>query len=189
MLYRTVRFANLVLAGMLAGNEFGTWAAVHPSLEKLNPPERIRAEQEVTRRFAAIMPAWMGSAVASCVLALVSSRGKAGFRGTLLGTACFLGMLASTRIGNVPINDRVLEMDPERDQDEFVRLRERWDRLHALRVALTVAGVGFLTSGALADDGVPQAGALRRGPRGYRLRALRHRPRPSGLRDPGCGRA
>ncbi len=152
MLYKTVRFANLVLAGMLAGNEFGTWAAVHPSLEKLSPPERIRAEQEVTRRFAAIMPVWMVSTVASCVLALVFSRGSAGSRGTLLGTMCFLGMLASTRIGNVPINGRVLEMDPEKDQEEFAELRKRWDRLHALRVALNVAGLGFLAAGALAED-------------------------------------
>ena len=62
------------------------------------------------------------------------------------------GMLASTRIGNVPINARVLEMDPERDQEEFAALRERWDRLHALRVALNVAGLGFLVAGALAED-------------------------------------
>jgi uncharacterized membrane protein len=152
MLYKTVRFANLVLAGMLAGNEFGTWAAVHPALERLSPPERIRAEQEVTRRYAAIMPAWMGSAVASCVLALLFSRGSAGFRGTLLGTVCFVGMLVSTRIGNVPINDRVLEMAPERDREKFAELRERWDRLHALRVALNVAGLGFLVAGTLAGD-------------------------------------
>jgi len=32
---KTVRFAKFVLAGMLAGNEFGTWAGVHPSLERL----------------------------------------------------------------------------------------------------------------------------------------------------------
>ena len=149
---RGVRFANLVLAGMLAGNEFGTWAGVHPSLGKLGPEERIRAEQEITRRFAAIMPAWMGSTVVSCILALVLSRGSAGFRSTLFGTVCFVGMLASTRIGNVPINNRVLEMDPERDQEEFTRLRERWDRLHTLRVALNVVGLAFLVAGALADD-------------------------------------
>jgi uncharacterized membrane protein len=142
---------NLVLAGMLAGNEFGTWAAVHPSLGKLDPAERIRAEQEVTRRYGAIMPAWMGSTVVSCLLALVLSRGSSGFRSTLFGTACFVGMLLSTRIGNVPINNRVLEIDPEKDQEEFARLRERWDRLHTLRVALNVAGLGFLISGALAE--------------------------------------
>jgi hypothetical protein len=137
---------------MLAGNEFGTWAAVHPSLGKLDPAERIRAEQEVTRRYGAIMPAWMGSTVVSCLLALVLSRGSSGFRSTLFGTACFVGMLLSTRIGNVPINNRVLEIDPEKDQEEFARLRERWDRLHTLRVALNVAGLGFLISGALAED-------------------------------------
>jgi hypothetical protein len=152
MLSRFIRSANLVLAGMLAGNEFGTWAAVHPSLGKLDPAERIRAEQEVTRRYGAIMPAWMGSTVVSCLLALVLSRGSSGFRSTLFGTACFGGMLLSTRIGNVPINNRVLEIDPEKDQEEFARLRERWDRLHTLRVALNVAGLGFLISGALAED-------------------------------------
>jgi uncharacterized membrane protein len=148
----TVRSVDLMLAGMLAGNEFGTWAAVHPSLGKLDPAERIRAEQEITRRYAAIMPAWMGSTVVSCVLALLFSGGTTGFRSTLFGTVCFVGMLASTRIGNVPINNRLLEMDPERDQEEFARLRERWDRLHTLRVALNVAGLGFLIAGALAED-------------------------------------
>jgi len=43
-------------------------------------------------------------------------------------------------------------MDPEKDQEEFAALRTRWDRLHALRVALNVAGLGFLISGALAED-------------------------------------
>ena len=150
MLSRFIRSANLVLAGMLAGNEFGTWAAVHPSLGKLDPAERIRAEQEITRRYGTIMPAWMGSTVVSCILALVLSRGSTGFRSTLFGTACFVGMLLSTRIGNVPINNRVLEIDPEKDQEEFARLRERWDRLHTLRVALNVVGLGFLVASALA---------------------------------------
>ena len=146
------RSVNLLLAGLLAGNEFGTWAAVHPSLGKLGPAERIRAEQQITRRYAAIMPAWMGSTVTSCLLALLFSRGTAGFRSALFGTVCFVGMLASTRIGNVPINNRVLEMDPEKDQEEFTQLRKRWDSLHTLRVALNVAGLGSLIAGALAKD-------------------------------------
>ena len=152
MQYSIVRFANLMLAGMLAGNEFGTWAAVHPSLGKLGPEERIRAEQEITRRYAAIMPVWMGSTVASSVLAVLLSRGSAGFRSTLLGAACFVGMLVSTRVGNVPINNRVLKMDPKNDQEEFARLRERWDRLHTLRVALNVAGLGLLCAGAFSGE-------------------------------------
>ena len=152
MLNRTVRLANLVLAGMLAGNELGTWAAVHPALEELSPAERLRGEQALTRRYGAIMPAWMGSALASCLAATLNARGAAGFRGTLLGTLCFAAMLASTRLGNVPINARTLELT-EDDIEEFERLRDRWGRLHTLRVALTTVGFAALVSGALAGGG------------------------------------
>ena len=86
MLYGTVRLLNLLLAGMLAGSELGTWAAVPPSLEGLSPPGRLWGEQELTRRFGAIMPVWMGSALASCFVVALFSRRAAGFRGTLLGT-------------------------------------------------------------------------------------------------------
>ena len=152
MISKAARFVNLVLAGLLAGNELGTKVALHPSLEKLGAPERIRAEQEVTRRYGAIMPFWMLSTLASCLPALALSRGSRGFAPTLLGTACFAGMLLSTLLGNVPINNRVLEMDPDKDGEEFVELRERWDKLHSLRVALDVAGFGMLVAGALAGD-------------------------------------
>jgi hypothetical protein len=147
------RFVNLVLAGLLAGNEFGTRVAVHPSLERLSTPERIRAEQEVTRRYATIMPFWMSSVIVSCLPVLVLSHGTSAFRPTLAGTACFVGMLASTLTGNVPINNRVLEMSPETDGEEFVELRARWDGLHSLRVALNVAGLGLLCAGALSRGG------------------------------------
>ena len=41
-------------------------------------------------------------------------------------------MLASTRLGNVPINDKTLEL-MEDDIDEFERLLDRWGRLQTLR--------------------------------------------------------
>jgi anthrone oxygenase-like protein len=149
MMIAVARFVNLVLAGLLAGNELGTRVAIHPSLERLSTPERIRAEQEVTRRYAAIMPFWMSSVIVSCLPVVALSRGTRAFLPTLAGTACFVGMLASTLIGNVPINNRVLEMSPQMDGEEFVELRERWDRLHSLRVALNVTGLGLLCAGAL----------------------------------------
>jgi len=160
---RVVRLVNLVLAGMLAGNEFGTWAAVHPAVGRLAPAERVRAEQALTRRLGAIMPFWMGTAVASCVAAAFAARGSAGFRRTVLGAACFGAMLLSTRLGNVPINNRVLELSPEEDQREFEELREHWNRLHTLRVALTTGGLVLLAAGALAEGtDEPEGGFGRR---------------------------
>jgi hypothetical protein len=78
---KTVRLANLLLAGTLTGNELGTWAAVHPAVERLSPPERLRAEQELTRRFGAIMPAWMGAP-----LRLVGAMAPLGHEGWAYGS-------------------------------------------------------------------------------------------------------
>ena len=85
------------------------------------------------------------------MLVLIRDRRSAAFFTTLAGTACFVAMLISTLLGNVPINKRVLEMSPETDSEEFSRRRERWDRLHAFRVLLNVAGLAFLCLGALEE--------------------------------------
>ncbi|MDP8925480.1 MAG: DUF1772 domain-containing protein [Actinomycetota bacterium] len=151
MILKIARSVNLMAAGLLVGNEFGTKVAIHPSLERLEVRERIRAEQEVTRRYAAMMPVWMSSTIVSCLPVLALVRGTRPFLPSLAGTVCFLGMLASTTLGNIPINNRVLELSPETDQEEFVELRERWDRLHTLRVVLNLAGLAFLCLGALSE--------------------------------------
>lgn len=146
-------FVNLSLAGTLVGNEFGTWAAVHPALGRLSGAESIRAEQEITGRYGAIMPFWMSAVLVSCVPVLALSRGGRSFHLTLAGMLCFAAMLAVTLIGNVPINNRILELAPEADFQEFASLRERWDALHTARIILDIAGLGFLILSALSRLG------------------------------------
>ena len=155
MFLKIARFVNLLLAALLVGNEFGTWAVVHRSLWTMPTPEHIRAEQALTRRFASIMPLWMPSVLVSCLTVLALSRGRqpSAFRLTLAGTFCFVAMLISTLRGNVPINNRTLELSPEETPpEEWRELRERWERLHALRVLLNVTGLSLLYLGALGEN-------------------------------------
>lgn len=150
MLLKVARFVNLFVAALLVGNEFGTWSAVHPALSKLPTPEQVRAEQEITRRYGAMMPLWMSSVILSCLPVLRLVRGRRhDFRFTLAGTICFVTMLLVTLMGNVPINNRVLELSPQSPPEEFLQLRERWDRLHAVRNLLNMAGLSCLYAGAL----------------------------------------
>lgn len=142
MLLRTARFTNLLLASLLTGNETGTLAAIHPALRTLPTSAHIEAEQALVRRYGAIMPVLMTSVVLSClpVLVLSRSRRSVSFRLTLAGMTCYAGMLTSTLLGNVPINNRTLELSPRTPPAEWSELRARWERLHTVRVLLDVTG-------------------------------------------------
>src|SRR3712207_8819856 len=95
---RLARFINLLMASALFGNEFGTWAAVHPALATLPGAEHLRAEQAILRGYAQLMPGMMVGSILSClpVLALIRDRRSPAFRCTLAGMACFPTMLNVT---------------------------------------------------------------------------------------------
>ena len=153
MALKIARLLNLLLAGVLVGNEFGSWAAVHPALGTLPPAAQVRAEQAITRRYGQMMPFLMVAAIVSClpVLALARDRRGAAFRYPLAATLCFLGMLGITFAGNMPINRLILGASPDAPPADWSELRGRWDRWHTLRNALNFAGFGLLCLGALSS--------------------------------------
>ena len=153
MALKAARFANLFLVGVLTGNEFGSWTALHPALRELPHQAHVRSEQAVTRRFGKMMPALMMGALVSFVpvLSLVSDRRSSSFLFGLLGMVCYASMLAITLAGNVPINRRTLQLDPDTTpREEFLELRARWDRLHGTRNVMNLAGFGLTLLGLLA---------------------------------------
>lgn len=154
-LLKVARLVNLMLAGMLTGNEFATLAGIYPALDRISPMARLEALQGVYRRMGGIMPFYMLSTLASFLPVLVLQRrpGSPAFRFTLAGMACFVAMVMITRRGNLPINARIEELPTEEvSLDEFGELRERWTRLHAARNVLNVAGLIFASLGALSES-------------------------------------
>lgn len=151
---KLARLVNLVLAGMLTGNEFGTLAGTYPALDRISPMARLEAVQGVYRRLSVIMPPYMLSTLASFLLVLILQRrpDSPAFRFTLAGLLCFVAMIVITRTGNLPINARIEELPTEETSiEEFGELRERWTRLHAARNVLNVAGFVFTSLGALSE--------------------------------------
>ncbi len=153
MALKAAQFVNLLLTGVLTGNEFGSWAVLHPALSELPHQAHVRSEQAATRRYGKMMPALMTGALVSFVpvLSLVSDRRSSSFLFGLAGMVCYATMLAITLTGNVPINRRTLELDPDTtSREEFLELRARWDSLHAARNVLNLAGFGLALLGVLA---------------------------------------
>ena len=162
MSLKVARFINLLLSGTMAGNELGGWMAVHPALSTLPVTPHIQAEQAVVARYGRIMPIWMTAAIVSClpVLARIPDRRSAGFRLTLVGMLCFLGMLGVTFAGNMPINRQVLQLSAAAPPANWHALRSRWDRFHTVRNILNIVGVSCLILSALAQESTRGAAQL-----------------------------
>jgi hypothetical protein len=139
---------------VLTGNEFGGVVGFHPALYELPTEAHTRAERAITSRFGKLMPPFMTATIVSFVpvLSLVRHRRSPSLIFTLVGMLCYMAMLAVTFAGNMPINRRVLELDPVTvSREEFIELRRRWDRFHAARNTLNFLGFACALVGALSE--------------------------------------
>ena len=155
MILTAARVVNLVAAGLLTGNEVGSKLTAHPALGALPPRAHIEAEQALTRRYGRVMPGFMTGTLASFLPVLALEPPTTSRRSALTagGMACYAAMLAVTLTQNVPINTRLLALDPQTaSYDEFRELRSRWERLHTARNALNLAGLTLTALGAIGDE-------------------------------------
>jgi hypothetical protein len=132
----------LLLAGTLTGNEIGSWLVVHPALSDLSTHEHILAEQALTHRYGAVMPPWMMGTLFTSGVAL-STGGRRGRKLLGLAVVCYAAMLGVTLLGNLPINQETLQLPADTPAATWLPLRQRWERLHTVRVALDL--IGFLS--------------------------------------------
>ena len=154
MVLKLARFINLLLTGVLTGNEFGGFVGFHPALYELPTEAHARAERAITSRFGKIMPPFMTAAIVSFVpiLSLVRDRRSPSFYFTLVGMLCYMAMLALTFAGNMPVNRRMIEMDPGTvSSEELIALRRRWDRFHTARNVLNFLGFASALLGMISE--------------------------------------
>ncbi len=154
MALRLARLLNLVLAGVLTGNEVGTKAVVHPALDTLPRGARYEAERAVVGRYGRVMPVLMPLTILSAVPLLVAIRDRRSpaFRATLTGVVAYGAMVAVTVGGELPINRRILDPAAPAAPDDFEERRRRWDRNHTARVACDLIGFACFCVGALAGS-------------------------------------
>jgi hypothetical protein len=81
MVLTATRLLNLVLTGMLTGNEFGRLVGFHPALYELPTEAQARGERAITSRFGKLMPPFMRAAILSFVpvLSLLRDRRSPSF--------------------------------------------------------------------------------------------------------------
>lgn len=100
---QALRYASLVLAGLLAGSELTSRLIVHPALWRLPHDAQVKAEKLMYRRFASIDPFLMTATVIACLAAAADEHGGASTL-KFAAAGCFAVMLAMTLVLNMPIN-------------------------------------------------------------------------------------
>lgn len=142
---------NLVLVSVFVGTEFAISFFVHPVLRRLPQSVHLASVQVLGRILGKVMPIWIPLIIVSVlpVLYFIGDTSSNAFWLTVAGTLCIVLMLAVSLLGNVPINKQVIEWNPQSPPDNWLVLRNRWDNLHRVRVALNIAAIIFLLLGVL----------------------------------------
>jgi len=145
-----LELVSIVLAALVAGVFWGPWVALTRSVATLSPDTFL----------AVLMPLSLASTIAVLVLSYGDHPQTFGF--TLAGLAAFLVALAVTIVIEVPIAKQIkawalastvpaslaspgLPVLP----DNWEQLRDRWASVHIVRVVSGIAGLTFLTAGAI----------------------------------------
>jgi uncharacterized membrane protein len=143
-----MNFLALLLLGTLTGNELAVSAFVHPTLSRLPDEQHAASVQGIARVYGKYAPFWYASTLLSLIALAWRTRSNEPGKSLFIASAALMvAVLIFTLVGPVPINNRVsawnLKDLPQNWKDE----RSKWDRLHAIRVALLFVSLVALLLG------------------------------------------
>ena len=142
----------IVVSGLMVGNELAVSAFVHPRLRGLDDRSHAAAAQALARVYGAVMPFWY-VAVLLLTAGIAATMRPLWSRPALLAVASVMLWICAivfTLLGGpVRINNEVIGWDLQALPRDWKARRQRWDRLHALRVCLLLAALICLIAACL----------------------------------------
>ena len=133
---------QLVLVGLLAGEEFIVRWGVQPAMATLPDEVHLRTRIALVKSLKVVVPILMVPAVLASVAVLVLSGADDGLGWRIAAMVALVVFVLASFLGTVPINIRVNDWDPEHPPTDWKRVVLRWERIDVLRS--TAAGVAFV---------------------------------------------
>ncbi|TQS41101.1 anthrone oxygenase family protein [Cryptosporangium phraense] len=125
---------GVVLAGLLAGEEFIVRYGVQPALRSLDDRAHLRARIALVRSLRVVVPALMIPTVVLAVAVLVTAGGAYRW----LGTAALVAFVLISLLGTVPINMKVVDWDDGAPPANWRATIRRWERLDVARSSAAI---------------------------------------------------
>jgi hypothetical protein len=130
---------QLVLAGLLAGEELIVRWGVQPAIAALPDDAHVRTRIALVRRLKVVVPLLMVPTVLASVAVLVAAGPGAGSGWRIAGLAALVAFVLVSFLGTVPINIGVNDWDPERPPADWRAVVRRWEALDVVRSTAAVA--------------------------------------------------
>lgn len=135
-----IRFANILLASLVAGVMFGIWLGYNPS--SLTASAYIEQQQSAIRALNVSMPVLGAICIALTLIhASLARHSRASFNLLLIGAALLIAAGLVTRFGNQPINAQVITWSATSPPVGWEETRNQWWQWHSIR---TFAGLAAL---------------------------------------------
>lgn len=138
MFIPVLEIVSLLLAGLLAGEEFIVRYGVQPALSALDDLPHLLARQALVRRLRVVVPALMIPTVLLAVAVLASAGTGAGFGFRIAGLAALVAFLLFSFLGTVPINVRVNDWDAASPPSDWKAVVARWQLIDVFRSSAAI---------------------------------------------------
>lgn len=129
---------QLVLVGLLAGEEFIVRWGIQPALSVLPDDAHVRARIALVRSLKVIVPILMVPTVLASVAVLVTAGTAGRLAWRIAATVSLVVFLLASFLGTVPINIGVNDWDPAAPPADWKRVVTRWERIDVLRSSAAV---------------------------------------------------
>lgn len=133
---------QLVLLGLLAGEEFIVRWGVQPALQALPDESHVRARIALVKSLKVVVPILMLPTVVASVAALVPAEQGAGQDWRIAGLVALTVFVLASFLGTVPINVGVNDWNPDAPPADWKAVVARWERIDVLRSS--AAGTAFV---------------------------------------------
>jgi|SRR6187402_2284410 len=127
---------TILCVGLMTGNELAVSAFFNPSVAKLKVTSRAEALSHLARSLGTVMPVWYAICLILLTAEVYMRRHTSQAHLLQVSLAIWTLTIAFTITALVPINNRIMKLDPTSLPQNWQEEHRRWDRLHRLRVMM-----------------------------------------------------
>jgi len=152
MLFKSILLLAILLSGLVMGVLWGTWVSLSRSIESFSAELFLGIGKQMIKNLAAPMRVLMISMVACnigvCYWLFHLGHTSSG-QFALLGAGLSAGVLIITVALNVPLDLQIKKWDLQNLPADWQLVRKKWERFHAIRTTVSVAGFVAMVAAAV----------------------------------------